>query len=290
MEFQKIQVKKKIPEILIILLLIIVSLCGLLSLDFDNAHSYINQFGDEVKLFGSGIYKDDSYFKAAIFIGTDLCVLFFGVPLFIISFIKDFRNHSVKTQLRLISIEAISLYYAISLCTGVKYNCLFLLYVILFSLLFFTLIKEMKSLNGCKVLYDIKKSDAVFLIISGVSLCIAWLPDIIPAILNGTSLNLIENYTTEVTYVLDLGIISPLCFISLFLMKKKDPLGVILYAVLLNAIIVVAVMMITQSAVQFASGVEIPLPALISKSLIFVLLGLIAVGLDRRLYRNIKLD
>ena len=77
---------------------------------------------------------------------------------------------------------------------------------------------------------------------------------------------------------------------GLFLMKIQDPLGVILYAVLLNAIIVVAVMMITQSAVQFASGVEIPLPALISKSLIFVLLGLIAVGLDRRLYRNIKLD
>lgn len=290
MEFQKIQVKKKIPEILIILLLIIVSLCGLLSLDFDNAHSYVNQFGDQVKLFGSGIYKDDSYFKAAIFIGTDLCVLFFGVPLFIISFINDFRNHSVKTQMRLISIEAISLYYAISLCTGIKYNCLFLLYVILFSLLFFTLIKEMKTLNGCKISYNIKKSDAVFLIISGVSLCIAWLPDIIPAILNGTSLNLIENYTTEVTYVLDLGIISPLCFISLFLMKKQDPLGVIIYAVLINAIIVVAVMMITQSAVHFASGVEVPLPALISKSLIFVLLGLIAVGLDRRLYRNIKLD
>ena len=81
MRFQIIQLKKKIPEILIILLLIIVSLCGVLSLDFDNAHSYVNKFGDEVKLFGSGIYKDDSYFKAAIFIGTDLCVLFFVVPL-----------------------------------------------------------------------------------------------------------------------------------------------------------------------------------------------------------------
>ena len=41
-------------------------------------------------------------------------------------------------------------------------------------------------------------------------------------------------------------------------------------------------MMITQSAVQFASGVEIPLSALISKSIIFVILGLFAIALDRK--------
>ena len=112
--------KKKIPELIIILLLITVSLCGVLSLDFSNAWSYINQYGDEVKLFGSGIYKDDSYFKAPIFIGSDLCVLFFLVPLFVISVIKDLRASTAKTQLRLVSIEAISLYYAVSLCIGVK--------------------------------------------------------------------------------------------------------------------------------------------------------------------------
>ena len=277
--------KKRIPEIIIILLLITVSLCGVLSLDFSNAYSYINQYGDDVKLFGSGIYKADSYFKAPIFIGTDLSVLFFLVPLFVISFIRDLRIHTPKTQLRLVTIEAVSLYYAISLCIGVKYNRLFVLYVILFSLLFFTLIKEMRALSRYKFSHDSKKSDIVFLVFSGVSLCIAWWPDIIPTILSGKSLSLIENYTTEPTYVLDLGIISPLCFISLILMKKKDSFGVVLYAILLQSIIVVAVMMITQSAVQFASGVEIPLPALITKSLIFVILGMFAVCLDKRLYK-----
>ena len=274
--------KKKIPELIIILLLITVSLCGILSLDFSNAWSYINQYGDEVKLFGSGIYKDDSYFKAPIFIGSDLCVLFFLVPLFVISLIKDLRASTAKTQLRLVSIEAISLYYAVSLCIGVKYNRIFVIYVILFSLLFFTLIKRMRDLNKFNYSFELKKSDAAFLIFSGISLCLAWWPDIIQTILNGTSLSLIENYTTEPTYVLDLGIISPLCFISLILLKKKDSFGLVLYAILLQSIIVVAVMMITQSAVQFASGVEIPLPALVSKSIIFVILGLFALALDRR--------
>jgi hypothetical protein len=276
------KMKKRIPEIMIILLLITVSLCGVLSLDFSNAYSYINQYGDEVKLFGSGIYKDDSYFKAPIFIGSDLCVLFFLVPLFLISLIRDLRASIANTQLRLVSIEAISLYYAVSLCIGVKYNRIFVIYVILFSLLFFTLIKRMRDLSANNYSYEMKKSDAAFLIFSGISLCLAWWPDIIPTIINGTSLSLIENYTTEPTYVLDLGIISPLCFISLFLLKKKDSFGLVLYAILLQSIIVVAVMMITQSAVQFASGAEIPLPALVSKSIIFVILGLFALALDRR--------
>ena len=274
--------KKRIPEIIIILLLITVSLCGVLSLDFSKAYLYINQYGDEVKLFGSGIYKADSYFKAPIFIGTDLCVLFFCVPILLISLIKDFRASTANTELRLVSIESISLYYAVSLCLGVKYNRIFVLYVILFSLLFFTLINRMRNLSSYNYSYEMKKSDVAFLVFSGISLCVAWWPDIIPTILNGTSLKLIENYTTEPTYVLDLGIISPLCFISLILMKKNDSFGVVLYAILLQSIIVVAVMMITQSAVQFASGVEIPLPALISKSIIFVILGLFAIALDRR--------
>ena len=279
--------KKKIPELIIILLLITVSLCGVLSLDFSNAWSYINQYGDGVKLFGSGIYKDDSYFKAPIHIGSDLCVLFFLVPLFVISVIKDLRASTTKTQLRLVSIEAISLYYAVCLCIGVKYNRIFVIYVILFSLLFFTLIKRMRNLSRNNYSFEMKKSDAVFLVFSGISLCVAWWPDIIPTILKGTSLKLIENYTTEPTYVLDLGIISPLCFISLVLMKKKESLGLVLYAILLQSIIVVAVMMITQSAVQFASGAQIPLPALISKSVIFIILGLFAAALDRR-RRNSK--
>ena len=140
----------------------------------------------------------------------------------------------------------------------------------------------MRNLNRYNYSYEMKKSDAAFLIFSGISLCVAWWPDIIPTILNGTSLKLIENYTTEPTYVLDLGIISPLCFISLFLMRKKDSFGLVLYAILLQSIMIVAVMMITQSTVQFASGADIPLPALISKSIIFVILGIFAFALDRR--------
>lgn len=277
--------KKYLSEICIILLLITVSLCGIFSMDFTKGFSYINQYGDEIKIFGSGIYKADSYFKATIFIGTDFAILFFGVPLFIISLVKNICKANCKTELRLTCIEATALYYAASLCFGVKYNRIFVLYVLLFALVFFKFISRMRALSKYKISFGPAKKDTIFLIFSGISLCIAWWPDIIPTIIKGTSLSLIENYTTEATYILDLGIISPLCFIALYLMKKQDSLGTILYAILLQSIMVVAVMMITQSAVQIIAGVEIPVAALISKALIFVILGIIAAFLDRRLYK-----
>jgi len=281
---------KYLNEILIIILLITVALCGVFSLDFTNATFYMNQYGDSVKLFGSGIYKADSYFKATIFIGTDIAVLLFVVPVFIMALVKNIKNETSKTQLRLLSIEAISLYYAASLCFGVKYNRIFVLYVALFALLFFTLISRISSFNKNQVCYNAKKSDYVFLVFSGISLCIAWWPDIIPTIINSTSLSLIENYTTEATYILDLGIISPLCFIAIYLLRKNHPMGTTIYAILLQSIIVVAVMMITQSAFQYLSGVDLPLPALISKSMIFVILGLISLFLDKKLYKTLKKD
>lgn len=294
--------KKHIPEITIIALLITVSLCGIFSLDFSRATTYVNQYDDTIKLFGSGIYKADSYFKAPIFIGTDFAVLLYLVPLFICFLIGDIKSTKSlslqnagdfckwQLQLHIISIEAVVLYYAASLCFGVKYNRIFILYVALFAFTLFVFICRLRQFAGYKLNYTCSKSDSIFLIISGISLCVAWLPDIIPTIIKGTSLSLIENYTTEPTYIFDLGIISPLCFIALFLMKKNDSLGVVIYSILLQMINVVAIMMITQSIVQNASGVDIPLTALITKAGIFVVLGIIAKILDRKIYKQIKIS
>ena len=279
--------KKHLPELFIVCLLVFVSLAGILSMDFSKSSSYVNQYGDTVRLFGSGIYKADSYFKAPIFIGTDIAVLFFLVPMLIAAIVKDIKTTDYKTKLRLVSVEAVALYYACSLCFGVKYNRIFLLYAALFALLFFTFIRHMRNCCSCRISYEMKKGDVVFLVFSGISLCVAWLPDIIPTIITGEPLALIENYTTEATYILDLAIISPLCFIALFLLKKKDSLGTIIYSLLLQSIIVVAVMMITQSAVQFLSGIDLPLAVPVTKSLIFVALGIVAVFLQKRLMLNV---
>lgn len=71
--------------------------------------------------------------------------------------------------------------------------------------------------------YHIIKGMKAFLILSRFALTAAWLPDIVTSLVNGTSLDFIEVYTTEITYVLDMGILSPLMFLTLYLLNRENP-------------------------------------------------------------------
>ena len=126
-----------------------------------------------------------------------------------------------------------------------------MIYIALFSSSLFALIILVKSINTVELRKIQKwinpsKGLSVFLIISGISLFVAWLPDIITSLVNGKSLTLIEIYTTEITYVLDMGIISPMIFICLFLLKKQDGLGDILLAIILKMCEIILILNFTE--------------------------------------------
>ena len=65
-------------------------------------------------------------------------------------------------------------------------------------------------------------------------------------------------------------------------------MGVVLLSVLTLGITVVGAMMIAQTGFQIAAGVDVLIPALITKSLIFVLLGIYAITIFSKLYHDIK--
>lgn len=66
-------------------------------------------------------------------LGTDFCILFVFVPLFIYSYRKHHAQNSLSSKLQLISVYGVSLYYSASIAFGVAYNSLFLIYIALFS-------------------------------------------------------------------------------------------------------------------------------------------------------------
>ena len=273
---------------LAVILLVITTLCGVLSWDNSKSFDAINQYGETIKMWGSGVYARDSYMKAATFIGSDMNVLVVGVPLTVVFLIKDLKNRSKKSHLLLVSVLAWVLYYAVSLCFGVTYNMLFLAYTALFICSFFAFITGIYSIS--KEQFNVPdfltgKAYTIFLVLSGISTFIAWFPDIISSFESGT-LGLIEVYTTEITYILDMGIISPAAFICLYLLKKRNSFGVVLLSVLTIGIVIVGTMMIFQTGHQIAAGIDIPVPVLITKSLIFLLLGIYAAILARKLYKN----
>lgn len=88
----------------------------------------------------------------------------------------------------------------------------------------------------------------------------------------------IEMYTTEITYVLDMGIISPLVFITVYLLvKKKSILALLLYRMILVTLKIIGFMLPIQTVVQLLAGIEIPLPELITKVVLFVILACMAI-------------
>ena len=274
--------KKDIMAIITMLCLCITSICGILSMNFDHAHDFINQYGHTVKIFGYGIYANDSYFKAPILIGSDFCILFVLLPLFFYTYLQYRKKGDEYTEIKLIAVYAVAFYYAASMAFGVTYNQIFLVYMILFASSLFGMFSHIKRVNVSQTI-TVTKGLRLFLIISGIALIVAWLPDIITAMVNGETLSLIGVYTTEITYVLDMGIISPLCFVCLHLLKKKDKLGEIILSVLLTACIIIGIMVIPQTICQILSDAEMELPVLATKVLSFVILGGFAFYFDRKI-------
>jgi hypothetical protein len=283
----KMNHRKDYVAVITILLMCITTIPGILSLDFSHAYDFINQYGQKVSIFGYGIYAYDTYFKAPISIGTDICILFVLVPVYIYTYLKYRKGNDRISELKLISVYAISFYYAASIAFGVTYNQLFLVYILIFTCTLFGMFAHINHIQWDKAV-RVTLGMKVFLILCGAALLVAWLPDIISALISRSTLSLIGVYTTEITYVLDMGILSPLCFCGLYLLIKRNPLGTMILAIMLKASIIVGVMMIPQTICQIASGVDIALPVLITKSLSFVLLGGYAFHLNHKLYKELE--
>jgi hypothetical protein len=274
----------------IVFLAIITSCFGLFYSTEGESHDFVNQYGDIVNIYGDGIYRNDSLFMAPIFRGTDCTLLFLGIPLLIIALILDIRKNSIRTKLFLTTFIALFLYYSASLSFGVVYNVLHLVYIALFGCSFFATIIGFSLLKKYKIESSIKICTTLkfFLIICGLSLFVAWLPDIIWSLVNKRSLALIEIYTTQITYILDMGIISPLIFICLYYLIKREQIGIILLGIILNMVLFVGIMVIVQALFQIKSGIDLPIQAIITKVGIFVVLAITAVFYEVRLFRNIK--
>ncbi len=262
----------------LIFLLLIITGTGLLSFRLGYDFTTVNQYGDSITMFGYGIYAHDSFFKAPIFIGSDATMLFVVVPLLIWAMFNDIKKASNRSKLILVSVVGTVLYYATSIAFGITYNVLCLVYIALFTVSLFTLILMIRSLDLKALRNSAKpvKGLRVFLIITGIALFGIWLMDIIPTWFSGSSLALIETYTTEITYVLDMGLISPMIFVALHLIKKQDGLGDVIIALTLTLCVVMGLMLPIQTIYQLMAGIIIPIPVLVIKVGIFMVLALFA--------------
>lgn len=275
-------------------ILLLTALCAAMGLFYpqSGSASFIqNAYGDPVELYGKGLYAHDSYFKASIFRGTDFSMLVAVLPALLFAWRKDRREADVYARIFLLSVASVILYYGMSMAFGVFYNMLFLVYLLLFSISLLLFMFGMLSLNLGQIDDRLlerfpTKGMTVFLVLSAVSLFVAWLPDILQALAANHSLGLQAHYTTEITYIIDMGIISPLILYTLFLLRRKSKMGYVLLQVWLMLSGLIGITVASQSLFNYLDGIEFPLPVLLTKSATFIMMAGFAFYFQAKLMRE----
>ncbi len=254
------------------------------------AYIFTTLYGQEVEIYGRGLYRYDSAFKAPVLRGADAILFFVGVPLLVVATLL-YRRGSLRGGFLLIGMLACFLYNAASLAFGAAYNELFLLYLVYFSASLFAFVLAFHSIDLAALRAHISprlphRGIAIFIFISGLSPCV-WLIEIIAALGHGGVPSNVASYTTDVTAVIDVGVIVPAAFLAGVLLLRRKPLGYPLAATLLTLLSLIGMIVASQTVMQILAGIVLT-PAQFAAFVVpFVSLSLIAIGMLIVLLRNI---
>lgn len=247
-----------------------------------------NSYGQGMVAYGYGIYAHDDAFKAPIFRGTDLTMLVLVIPTTIMVLVNDMKKTSNSRRLFLTYLMGVFLYYAISMSFGVIANAMLLVYIALVSASFFALILGIPSVGDgtwkdtVTATMD-RKGTRIFLVLSSIALVVAWLPDIVAALISRGPLATLGVYTTEITYVLDMAIIAPACLICLNGLSNRKHYVVMVLSLLFTLCVTIGIMVPIQSVFQYLDGIVFPLPVMLTKVLSFCVLAFFAAFFEVRL-------
>jgi hypothetical protein len=257
-----------ILSILIALLSLAASATGLFYSDQGQAFDFTTIHGQEVRIYGDGLYKFDSASMAAQAKAQDALTLFIAAPLLLAGIYLTWKK-SFRGRMLLTGLLGYFLYTYASLSFAANYNPFFLVYVALFSLSLFTFVLAMMELDvdglNARLSGKFPRTGlAVIFILSGLFFLLAWAGGrVIAPLAAGTVPDVLEHSTTLVIQVLDLGLMMPVAFLTAYLLLKRRRWGVPLATVFVikSAALATAVSMMAFN--MLFSGAEISMVELV---------------------------
>ncbi len=273
----------------IIVLSIVATLAGIFSDQGPGTYQFITIHGEEVLIYGSGVYRYMSALAAPDGIAQDVVTLILAIPLLIISFFWA-RKNSLKGRLLFVGVLFYFLFTYLLYMVLIMYNELFIVYVLLTSLSFYAFVLTMISFDLDELTASFKEELPVkfiggFLIFISVVVGLNWLARIIPPLLDRSIIPQgIEHYTTLPVQGLDLAFMLPTAFLSGVLLIKKQPFGYLLAPVFLNFLIIMMTGISAKVFGQFLQGVAGVFPVM----MVFLLFALTASFSSINIMKNIK--
>ncbi len=250
-------------------------------------YPFTSHRGEEVTIYGQGIYAYDTVSSAAQAKANDLVMLVLGLPLLVISTWLAFRG-SLRGRLLLTGTLGFILYTYISMVFLAAFNALFLVYTTLYSLSMFAFILSMMSfdldtLPGRFSERLPRRWIAGLLFFIGAFLLLAWLGRILPPTLQGQT-PLLENATTMVIQAMDLGLILPLAVLGGILLLRRSAWGYLLASVALMKGMTMGIAVSTMGINMALQGVPDSLGILIP----FIVITLLNLVMAIILLKNVK--
>ena len=248
--------------------------------------------GGRARIAGDGLYRFDTVFTAAGDRAVDAVVLALGVPLVVQSWLRH-RNGSLRGSLLLTGSLGYLLYVYANYALGVAYNPLYLAYVTLLSASLFGVVAGFAAMDRTALARAAADPDlphrtlSRFLLTSAAVTAVVWLQPLLSALVHGRAPELLDIYTTTVTYSLDLAVITPACALAGLLVHRREPMGYLLAAPLLVTIVLLLPTIALSTALQAAAGVAFTLPEVIGPIGGFAVLGAIGLRLLRDLVRAV---
>lgn len=233
---------------------------GLLSGGGSSPVPFVTARGETVSLFGEGLYRYDTVFGAASQRGTDAVILALGVPLLLAAALR-YRRGSTRAGLLLLGTLVFFGYVYGSAALGtVAYNRLFPLYVVLFSASLFAIATLLAAVDRTALAARLdtapRRAPAAFLIVSGLVTLLVWGIPVLSAAIGGVPTDHLDSYATDVTYALDLGIITPTALLAGLFMLHRKANGYLLALSLLVLEAMLAPMIAAQTISQLTAGID----------------------------------
>jgi hypothetical protein len=275
-------------------LIVVPALCaagiGLFAPNPGSPFSFTTVRGETVQIWGQGWYRYDTPIGALGFKAGDLITLFLAIPVLIVSFVL-YRQGSMRGGLLLAGALAYFLYTYMSLGFGATYNNLFLVYILIFSASLFGLILALASFDVQALPAHFaetlpRRSIGIFLVVTGIILSLIWLLlSILPALFQSKAPPEAYYYTTFMTGIVDLGIVSPALILAGVLILRRAPPGYLLASTMLVFTCILGPNLTAGGIIQVVEKV-ITVGQAMAFTVPFVVLALIAIGLTVRMFRG----
>ncbi|MEZ4622486.1 MAG: hypothetical protein R2867_44260 [Caldilineaceae bacterium] len=258
--------------------------------DGGSSFAFTTVRGDTVMIYGHGLYRYDTIFVGAANRGSDLVTLGLGIPLLTYATLRYWRG-SLRGGLLLLGTLVYFLYLYSSYALGTAFNPLLPVYIALFSASLFAFVLLFGALAAQFSMEQLAadlphRGVAMFMFASGLATLVIWLQPLLSELAHNQLPAMLGVYTTKVTDVLDLGIITPATFIAGRLIWRHKPSGYLMAFSLLVLEMMLTPMIVAQTVSQWQAGIRFTPAEMIGPIVGFATLGLFALWVMSILWRK----